>query len=249
MIKFFRKIRQRLLTENKFSKYLLYAIGEILLVVIGILIALSINNWNEERKSRADEIKILTNIKKSLLSDLDSQFAIHFKAVRMYINRTDSIMYHIQENLPFNDTLGRNLIVLSSGGSLNWTPQLTAYKRLEVKGIDIIENDSLLEAILDIYNLDYPSIQNSFDNYLRNIHEYGRPIARKKLWSSWSKELGSAILTPVNDHFISEDTELHNILGVLRGNSGEIESRMLRAKAKVTHVMNMIDDELNVLND
>ena len=49
MIKFFRKIRQRLLTENKFSKYLLYAIGEIVLVVIGILIALQINNCNEER--------------------------------------------------------------------------------------------------------------------------------------------------------------------------------------------------------
>ncbi len=47
MIKFFRKIRQKLLSENKFSKYLIYAIGEIILVVIGILIALSINNWKE----------------------------------------------------------------------------------------------------------------------------------------------------------------------------------------------------------
>ena len=51
MIKFFRRIRQRLLSENKFSKYLLYAIGEIVLVVIGILIALQINNWNEDKKN------------------------------------------------------------------------------------------------------------------------------------------------------------------------------------------------------
>jgi hypothetical protein len=51
MIKFFRKIRQKLLKENKYSKYLTYAIGEIILVVIGILIALSINNWNENRKT------------------------------------------------------------------------------------------------------------------------------------------------------------------------------------------------------
>jgi hypothetical protein len=66
MIKFFRKIRQQLLTENKFSKYLLYAIGEIVLVVIGILIALQINNWNEERKDRIELenylIKIADNI-------------------------------------------------------------------------------------------------------------------------------------------------------------------------------------------
>jgi hypothetical protein len=52
MIKFFRKIRQNLLMENKTGKYLKYAIGEIVLVVIGILIALSINNWNEERKGK-----------------------------------------------------------------------------------------------------------------------------------------------------------------------------------------------------
>jgi hypothetical protein len=55
MIKFFRKIRRKLLTENKFSKYLLYAIGEIVLVVIGIIIALQVNNWNENRKDRALE--------------------------------------------------------------------------------------------------------------------------------------------------------------------------------------------------
>jgi hypothetical protein len=52
MIKFFRKIRQKLLTENKISKYLLYAIGEIVLVVVGILIALQLNNLNDERKTQ-----------------------------------------------------------------------------------------------------------------------------------------------------------------------------------------------------
>jgi hypothetical protein len=50
MIKFFRKIRQKLLSDNKFSKYLIYAVGEIILVVIGIMIALQFNNWNESRK-------------------------------------------------------------------------------------------------------------------------------------------------------------------------------------------------------
>ena len=52
MIKLFRKIRQKLLAENKISKYLIYAIGEIILVVIGILIALQINNWNESNKEK-----------------------------------------------------------------------------------------------------------------------------------------------------------------------------------------------------
>lgn len=63
MLKFFRKIRQELLSDNQFSKYLLYAIGEILLVVIGILIALQINNWNEAKKDKAAELIALIDLK------------------------------------------------------------------------------------------------------------------------------------------------------------------------------------------
>ena len=69
MIKFFRKIRQKLLTENKFSKYLIYAIGEIILVVIGILIALSINNWNDSRKNDNLRDNYIESLKKDLAAD------------------------------------------------------------------------------------------------------------------------------------------------------------------------------------
>jgi len=62
MIKFFRKIRQNLLMENKTGKYFKYAIGEIVLVVIGILLALSINNWNEDRKDKILEQNYLLKI-------------------------------------------------------------------------------------------------------------------------------------------------------------------------------------------
>ena len=67
MIKFFRHIRKSLLMENKTGKYLKYAIGEIVLVVIGILIALSINNWNEQKK----ENNTATILAKSLIEDLN----------------------------------------------------------------------------------------------------------------------------------------------------------------------------------
>ncbi|MCF1193124.1 DUF6090 family protein [Mangrovimonas sp. AS39] len=62
MIKFFRKIRQNLLSEGKTGKYLKYAIGEIILVVIGILIALQINNWNEDKKERKEENQALVSL-------------------------------------------------------------------------------------------------------------------------------------------------------------------------------------------
>jgi hypothetical protein len=62
MIHFFRKIRLDLVAKNKTGKYFKYAIGEIVLVVIGILIALSINNWNESQKNKQQERVILENI-------------------------------------------------------------------------------------------------------------------------------------------------------------------------------------------
>jgi hypothetical protein len=73
MINFFRKIRQRLLTENKFSKYLLYAIGEIVLVVIGILIALQVNNLNEDYKEKDALISILNNAKTYITAEINKE--------------------------------------------------------------------------------------------------------------------------------------------------------------------------------
>lgn len=72
MIKFFRHIRQSLIMESKNSKYFKYAIGEIILVVIGILIALQINNWNEKRKSLNAESQLYLNI----IEDLDKEHMV-----------------------------------------------------------------------------------------------------------------------------------------------------------------------------
>ena len=84
MIKFFRNIRKKLLTEGNTFKYFKYAIGEIILVVIGILIALQINNWNEQSLERLEEIKLLENLKVDF-----QQTILEFEG--MNINR-DSIL-------------------------------------------------------------------------------------------------------------------------------------------------------------
>ena len=91
MIKFFRKIRQKMLTENKFSKYLLYAIGEIVLVVIGILIALQINNWNESNKLKKEETLYLER----LIIDLEKDTFYYNKNIdraSLSIDRNNSFL-------------------------------------------------------------------------------------------------------------------------------------------------------------
>jgi len=69
MLRFFRQLRQRLIAENRFAKYFLYAVGEIFLVVIGILIALQVNNWKEERLARQNEYLVVRDIYLELLEN------------------------------------------------------------------------------------------------------------------------------------------------------------------------------------
>lgn len=93
MINFFRKIRQSLLTQNKVSQYLIYAIGEILLVVLGIIIALNINNANEKRKNQEKITAILKEIQIDLVTDITESVSL-FKR----FNRADSIQDIILNN-------------------------------------------------------------------------------------------------------------------------------------------------------
>ena len=98
MIKFFRNIRQKLIKEGKTANYLKYAIGEIVLVVIGILIALQVNNWNENRKYSEEKIEFLTGIRNEL--ELDSKKADTlikiYKQRLSYFNMVDST-YHLHD--------------------------------------------------------------------------------------------------------------------------------------------------------
>ena len=102
MIKFFRAIRHKYLSEGKVGKYLQYAIGEIILVVIGILIALQINNWNEQRKKINLSDKALLELQEeaeSTMKLIERKNAINLKASDImkkyleggYVNPTDSI--------------------------------------------------------------------------------------------------------------------------------------------------------------
>jgi hypothetical protein len=87
MLRFFRRIRHRLLNNNKFSKYLLYAVGEIMLVVIGILIALQIDNWNEDRMQRKTAILLYQNTRPQLLEDrrnIEGQISYNGKYISQF---------------------------------------------------------------------------------------------------------------------------------------------------------------------
>jgi len=148
MIKFFRKIRQQLLTDNKFSKYLIYAIGEIILVVIGILIALQINNWNEYQKERKSEELLLSEIRDNLkydLNDFDSNIAtLQNKSISSRM-----MLKALEKNIPYHDSLGYFFSYLNAYP--HFSSKTNGYKLLQSKGLEIIINTNLRNKITDLY--------------------------------------------------------------------------------------------------
>lgn len=105
MIKFFRRIRQKLLSENRFNKYLLYAIGEIVLVVVGILIALQINNWNE----KSNNLDLANNYISNLIEELNIQIAtlddIYISRFDRKLKGLESAKSYFEEPFVIKDTL------------------------------------------------------------------------------------------------------------------------------------------------
>ena len=148
MIKFFRKIRQKLLTENKFNKYLLYAIGEIILVVIGILIALSINNWNEIRKFKNLEIVTLVEIEKGLNQALNENERAE-KANLGTIKSYEILLEHFEKKLPYSESVSVHFRRLMAWQEPDFN--YAGFELFKSRGPDLISNDSIKIKLLEIY--------------------------------------------------------------------------------------------------
>ena len=163
MIKFFRKIRQRLLTENKFSKYLLYAIGEILLVVVGILIALQINNSNESRKIRNQEVHYLKNLKTDLIlniTELDEYITVR----NLRIESANKVLEYF-EGKPLIDL---NDIAFHTTNIYIWqkfSQQDNTFQELVSSGnLALISNDTIKNELLNLQSL-YKKLKNEEEHF------------------------------------------------------------------------------------
>jgi hypothetical protein len=149
MIKFFRKIRQKLLSENKFSKYLIYAIGEIILVVIGILIALQVNNLNNDKLERNREAKYLKNIILDLEKDIVSlDYLIQFRKNR--IKGDKEIIEHINGK-PIENLIELSKSIVNSMMEERFSPNNSTFTELANSGnLSLISNDSIKVLLLEL---------------------------------------------------------------------------------------------------
>lgn len=165
---FFKKIRKKLLSEGNTGKYLKYAIGEITLVVIGILIALQINNWNEAQKDERKAIAILEAIRSDMAQDLEEM-------KRLKNNWGNEIMYFTRVYPPFNtnieiafadsDTTSKVKYEILFGLPKPFRSKTSAFDGIIAESnSDLIANKKLFSNIQVFYTFNVPSNEELFQN-------------------------------------------------------------------------------------
>lgn len=162
MLRFFRQIRHRLLTENRFSKYLLYAVGEILLVVIGILIALQINNWNEDQKERETEVKVMIEMVENLEANI---LRLQSMIARCDADNqsADLIISVIDNNLSYSDSLNMHFYYALNPVDERAFLSYVGFESLKNVGFEIIRDDQIKKKIINLFEGVYRDLQAKYN--------------------------------------------------------------------------------------
>ena len=162
MLTFFRRMRKGVLASSQTRKYILYSIGEILLVVVGILIALQVNNWSEYRKQRKLELEMLSELQEGLTNDIvDLRYNIN--AQSEIFSAQSIVLEWLDGNQPYHDSLSRYFARLNAGTV--FVAHEAPYTALKEAGIRIIQSDTLRKKIAEVYDRD-------FDYYKQHIVIY-----------------------------------------------------------------------------
>lgn len=189
MLNFYRNIRKLALISGSMRKYISYAIGEIILVMLGILLALQVNNWNDKRNRQASEIKILQELK----SDLESIFIEvegDLKAHLEFFKGSLEFKKFLESDREYHDSLTPYFI--SSTYDLQIWPKKGAYENLKSIGFELISGDSLRHQITDFYELRITRLEKTAPMYdiNRDIYKILVPYVKKHFKVDKKVDLG-----------------------------------------------------------
>ncbi|MFC2147060.1 DUF6090 family protein [Bacteroidota bacterium] len=238
MIKFFRNTRKQLFTENKFTKYLFYAIGEIILVVIGILIALQINNWNNQRLEKEDEKKSYRNIKRQIEDDRKELTGA--KALNNYFSATYKHANKIIRAQDFTKSDSLALIAMGLSQYSDFNSSGNIYETLVNSGnLKLLKNDEITSLIQQLENT------YIFANKLETIH-----------WEIIINELSPALRGVVNfDAFKAVkperlyEVEMQNIFVESIYLTSAKDSVYSKAIREIDTIIKLINTELGAVKD
>ena len=245
MIKFFRHIRKSLLMENKTGKYFKYAIGEIILVVIGILIALQINNWNEGKKAKEKEREALLEIVSDLeysLNDLDEVVNTQNNNLTKNINSLKTLIKFLQTDQKYHDSLGTHFYSTNSYDEPYF--KTSGYNSLSSIGMDLVEDSKIRSAIGQFYSASITDTEGAFSELKQDFHEYMLGFIRKDFTLLTLNE-GQNVLHPNNYETLKVNKEYIQSLRIFlslneayRNSLNDIKDEAIQLKKDIETYLN-----------
>ncbi|MFN1835213.1 DUF6090 family protein [Balneola sp. MJW-20] len=181
MLRFFRLIRKKLIEESRVRQYVYYAIGEIFLVVIGILIALQINNWNEERQKASEVNAYLFQIQNELISDL-AENASMTKRMEEKDNRIEQVLRGLvtAEDYRRDPNMRRLIRYSQTPFSMNRDGFLSLMNIIDEQRF---ENSGAIEELKYLYEDTFERIMEIQDVYLQSVLDYRTGLNDKYEWA------------------------------------------------------------------
>lgn len=253
MIPFFRKIRWRLAQENQFFKYSRYAIGEIVLVVIGILIALAINNWNEAQKERKKELSYLFNVKNDLANAV--------RQIEDYIEKRESqivssrfVLEHF-EGKPLDNPESFNMHAINVYTWRKFFFSMNTYKELTNSGnLSIISNDSIKIGLLELEEM-YLVMKDEEDHFrfdaenLLYLPQFEttdmNPLVKNYTYQITNGQQGENVDISSEIQIILNDIRQKNGFVMAAYEFQVLNSYLTDLKISCTELMQLIDKEIN----
>ncbi len=227
-----------MIKENKVSRYFLYAIGEIVLVVIGILIALQINNLNNDSIEQRVEYEILNEILVNLGTDLQNiNKNIEFNE---RLAKHNQLVYeHLKNKTPITDSLKFHYSYLYGGS--NFQPVTVAFENLRSRGVNIIKDSGLRKKISELYMLEFKNLGERTNQFLQPVQIMHLNQINERLIT----EEPYVSAQPVDLVSLQNDIQFQETLKLTAYVWLSINSSYDKAKREIMLVKTAIEEELN----
>jgi hypothetical protein len=232
MPRFFNRIRKQLAKENKFFQYSRYAIGEILLVVIGILIALQVNDWAEARKKK----RFLNYSLSQIHQDLESDLELIYRGIEPRLQRKEQGVKDLYDLMLEGSNSDDDTFHAAYRSMSQWfylTSADGSYQSLQQKGLDIIPNRLLRAELFDFYEKTIPRNREFIhgqDQFIKELHvsEEGNPHHD---------------FVPVSEDYFNHQS-LHRIVKINNDDARSKRYRLNGLKRAYFEILEILEEEM-----
>ncbi len=235
------------------GKYLKYAIGEIVLVMIGILLALQVNNWNQGRLRAIEEIGILKALKVGLEADL-ADLNYNASSIKNSIGHANTILQSLENDEPYRDSIADHFGIMMF--PVKFLYSTSAFETLKSKGIDLVTNPKLRDDIVSVYDSRYTFFLEMEKVIVLDEVERGfRTVLQSRFEESYVFDLSKANymprLVPLNFETLKQDQEFVYFIKTYRNRLDTFLNFHYKKiiMPQVENLINALEAEIKTLED